>query len=101
MLFRDSLDLLTTEEGTNDNGFEQINIKSRRTVFANKKDVRQSEFYQAATQGIKLDTMFAIRSVEYNGEKILEHDGIRYNIIRTYDKNGELTELICSSKEVI
>lgn len=39
--------------------------------------------------------MFVVRSAEYEGEAQLEYNGKRYNIVRTYDKDGEFTELVC------
>ena len=66
-----------------------------RQVFANKKSIRQSEFYQAQASGLKPELMFEIRSIDYADEKKLSYDSLEYNIIRTYSKNGEILELIC------
>jgi SPP1 family predicted phage head-tail adaptor len=68
---------------------------SSRTVYADKKSIRQSEFYQAQATGLKPDLMFVVRSVDYNNETKLVYDSKRYNIIRAFDKNGEFVELIC------
>ena len=95
MLFRDVVKLVGTTWGEDEWGYP-IEIPTRRQVFANRKSVRQSEFYQAAIAGLKPEIMFEVRTVEYRGEKSLEHEGTEYNIIRTYDKNGEITELICA-----
>jgi SPP1 family predicted phage head-tail adaptor len=69
-------------------------------VFANKKSVRQSEFYQASIAGLKPELVFEIRSFEYNNDKKLRYPsgdtGIVYDIIRTYDR-GEIIELTVSS----
>ena len=73
----------------------------KRQVFCNKKSVRQSEFYQAQAQGFRPEYMFEVRSQEYGGEQYFEYSewGIprMFRIIRTYDRNGEITELICNS----
>lgn len=91
------MDLIAEEEGTDDYGFP-ANIETRRTdLFVNKKDVRSSEFYQAAAQGIRLETMFEIRSMDYAGEELLEYEDTRYSIERTYDR-GEIIELVCQSR---
>ena len=39
--------------------------------------------------------MFVVRSIDYNQEPKLKYNGKEYTIIRTYDKDGELTELVC------
>lgn len=63
-------------------------------IFANKKPVRQSEFYLAGANGMRPEMTFEIRSWDYAGQKVLSHEDKRYRIIRTFDK-GEIIELIC------
>lgn len=69
-----------------------------RKVYANKKSVRQSEFYQSASVGLKPELMFEIRSIEFNNDEKVRYNGKEYTIIRTYDK-GETIELTVSSFE--
>ncbi len=94
MLFNDIIKLIATTSGKNSIG-DAIKIPSEREVFANKKSIRQNEFYQATATGLRPEIMFEIRAIEYQGEQSLEHDTKKYNIIRTYKKGGELIELIC------
>lgn len=94
MLWRDTIDLVSVTYQQDDNG-EWVADETKRQVMADKQSVRQSEFYQAAMAGLRPEIMFLIRSVEYQGEQQLEYDSRRYNIIRTYDKDGEFTELVC------
>lgn len=63
-----------------------------REVFANKKSIKQSEFYQAATIGLKPEILFEVYSVEFNEDEKVRYNGKEYSILRTYDK-GEITEL--------
>lgn len=94
MLFRDVIKLISYT--TSENGLGDI-IKEpiEREVFADKQSVRQSEFYQAAATGLRPELMFVVRSIDYQGETRLKYNDKEYNIIRTYDKDGELTELVC------
>lgn len=99
MLFRDVIDLVVIEIKPDDNDVPSESETGRRKgIFANKKDVRQTEFYQAMQEGINLTGMFEIRKSEYNGENKLEYNGITYYILRTYSKNDEIIQLICSDK---
>lgn len=98
MMFKDTINLISTTTTKDADGFP-VTVESSRMVYADKKSIRQSEFYQAAAQNIKLELMFDMRSVDYNGETLLDYDERRYKIIRTYDKDGEITELICSRLE--
>ena len=94
MLFRDVIKLVSVTFVENDMG-DLAPIYAKREVFADKKSVRQNEFYQAAATGLKPELMFVIRTIEYEQEPKLEFNSKTYTIIRAYDKDGELTELIC------
>lgn len=98
MLFKDVIKLISIETTPDNDGFP-VTTEIKRQVFADKKSVRQSEFYQAALQNINLELMFDVRTVDYQEEKLLDYEGKRYKIVRTYDKDGEMTELICSRLE--
>ena len=98
MLFKDTVNLIQISVGKDADGFAKNQETIRDGLFVNKKDVRSSEFYQAAAQGIRLETMFVMRSMDYEGEKILSHEGNKYAIERTYDR-GEMVELVCQSRD--
>lgn len=87
--------LISVVPGKNSIG-DPLQIESEpRKVFAEKKSVRQSEFYQAAATGLKPELAFDVWSIDYNNEKKLMHKGNKYSIIRTFSK-GEKVEIICS-----
>ena len=71
---------------------EPIYTYTFRQVYANKKSVRQNEFYQASSLGLKPELMFEVRSEEYQNDERLKYDSKEYAIVRAYDK-GEVTEL--------
>lgn len=67
----------------------------RRKVFCEIRSISQNEAYQAMGAGLnpELKVKITLES-DYHGEKLLELDGVRYRIIRTYipETNGiELT----------
>jgi hypothetical protein len=68
---------------------------SGRKVYADKESVRQSEFYQAAAAGMKTEAMFLVNKSDYLGELYLAHEGKTYKITRPYERQTEITELIC------
>ena len=94
MLFRDIVDLISVTKTINGIG-DQVEVEASKQVFADKKHIRQSEFYQAMATGLKPELMFVIREIDYSNEPRLKYNNKYYNIIRTYSKNGELLELIC------
>lgn len=98
MRWKDIIYLIPVTEGENDIG-DPLEIDGEPIeVFANQKSIRQSEFYQAAATPLRPEIMFEIRSEEYNDESKLTYEGKTYDIIRTYSKNGEILELICTGQ---
>lgn len=94
--------LLNTQKSRNEFGEveEDKEILNRRTILAERKSIKQSEFYQAYTAGLKPEISFVVWSAEYKDERKLEYNGVVYDIIRTYEKNEKETELICSKYPV-
>jgi len=96
MLWCDVANLVSYTETTNGMG-DTITTESLREVFVNKKSIRQSEYYQALSTGLKPEIMFEVRAIDYQDEENISYNGKLYNILRTYSKNGEVTELICQA----
>lgn len=95
MLFKDVIELVGEKDGENAMG-DPITVPTYREVFANKKGIRQSEFYQAHAAGLKPELMYEISEHDYEGEKQIRVDYTKlYNIIRTYPAKDERLELIC------
>ncbi len=70
------------------------------TVFADKKSVRQSEFYANANVGLKPELMFVIHAKEYKGHEMVRYpvtSGKTYAITRHFEQ-GEIVELICTAQ---
>ncbi|ASA25419.1 phage head closure protein [Paenibacillus donghaensis] len=83
--------------GKDVNGDPIITILRRR-ILGEKQSVRQSEFYQAAAAKLNPELVFVIWTIEYASETKLEYNGLTYSIIRTFNKNGKETELVCTSR---
>ena len=90
-----------------ENRYAQLNSRKKREnrakevfeeipIFADEKSIRSNEFYEAQRKGIKLDRMFVIKPYEYNYQTKIKYDNDIYTIERTYKKNTEELELICS-----
>ena len=95
MLFRDVIDLIDVVTGQNAQGQFTESETTTSNIFANVKSVRQSEFYQALASNLRPEIAFEIRTVDYSEQKRLSYNSNKYEIIRTYSKNQEITELIC------
>ena len=87
---------LVTETHTTNSMKDIVTTETQRKVFCNKKSIRQTEFYQAAATALRPELMFEVRTADYSDEAKFKFGAKTYNIIRTYDKDGEITELVCS-----
>ncbi|MDD5589475.1 MAG: phage head closure protein [Candidatus Nanoarchaeia archaeon] len=97
MFFRDVISLISISYSENDYG-NMVETETKKTVYADVQAIRQSEFYQANATGLRPEKTFVIRAIEYSNEPRIEYNSKYYTVIRTYDKDGELLELICSEK---
>lgn len=98
MRWGDVIDLIDMTPGYDSDGFPADVESVRDNIFANQMSVRSAEFYQAAQAGYTVSKVFEVRHADYNDETYLRHNGIRYEILRTYEK-GENIELVCLAKE--
>lgn len=73
----------------------QIGIETSINILCGITSIGRNEFYNAATNGLKLEMTFIVHEFEYNGENEIEYENNRYKVVRTYKKNNEEIELIC------
>lgn len=65
-----------------------------REVLCGLRSVTRSEFYRANATGYKPELVFILADYyDYNGETLVDYDGQRYRIIRTY-RTGQALELV-------
>lgn len=84
------------------NGFVNRKTETATEIFADRLSVSASEFYKAEMAGYKAELKFKIYSHEYSGQEIVEVDGKRYKVIRTYEtNNGEFTEITLADLPVV
>lgn len=65
------------------------------TIKGNFQSVSAQEFYRGGEIGIKPEFIVKVWEREYNGETVLEYEGKRYIIYRTYLVSDGRTELYC------
>lgn len=76
--------ILKKETGrTLDDYGNEILTYSGRTVYVHPRGVYQSEFYNAAVAGLHPSiTLTMTNRADYEGEKIVEYNGVNYNVVR-------------------
>ena len=65
-------------------------------VFAEIKSIGQTEFYQAQTTDKKPEIKFKVTDyMDYQGQRYLIHENVRYTILRTYRTEENELEITC------
>lgn len=87
------LTLIQQTHDTDEYGDPKL-TETRTDVFARLASIGQKEFYQAHAVGLQPELKFILSDyLDYNGEKLVEHEGQRYRVLRTY-RSGLEMELV-------
>lgn len=81
-----------------DEAGNQIETREETTVFCFAESVSRSEFYSAASAGLKPEWTITISNgIDYNEQKLARFHGELYSVIRTY-RDGDSVELTLERK---
>lgn len=84
------LTLIKQTQGVDDYG-DPVITETTSEVFAELGSIGQKEFYQAHAVGLQPELKFVLADyLDYDGEPMVEHNGQRYRVLRTYRKGQEL-----------
>ena len=83
----DVLFLISTAVENDEYGVPQ-KTEVKRQVFCKVNSVTRGEFFSAGRNGLNASLVFSVADVDYNGEILLEYNGQRYAIYRTYRANS-------------
>lgn len=79
-----------------ENGDPVLQEDRTELLFARLRSIGQSEFYQAQSNGFKLEKKFILPDyLDYGGQEYLIHDGVRYKILRTFQNEQNEMEITC------
>lgn len=92
----DVLYLISQTISVDDYGNE-VSTETQRQVFCEVNSISQTEFYAAANTELNPEYRFDVFFGDYNGEDVIEYQGNRYAIYRTY-RTGDTLELYCERK---
>ena len=92
MMRANVLDLITVSPEAAGVGTEPKETK--RTVYCTVKSIGQTEAYLAMGQGLNPELKVILaHDFEYEGERLCELDGVKYDILRTYVTETDGIEL--------
>ena len=76
----------------------QIPSESSREVYANVQSVSLNEWSEGGRLGLNPELRFTMFGPDYNREEIIEYNGVRYTIYRTYITRNDMIELYCERR---
>lgn len=69
-----------------------------KVVFCQKESITQKEFFEGGRNGLNPAYKFIVFYADYDNEPIIEYNGERYAVYRTYLKRNDELELYCERK---
>lgn len=95
MTLVDLMLIAITPGEANESGYK-ADVEHPLTVVAERMSVNRSEFYEALKAGIKPTAIFRLHPLDYSGQVLAECEGVRYEVIRTYEDSPDVIELTCA-----
>ena len=84
---------VSEKDRVNKNGFATKPKERTRTVFCNKKSVGYSEYFKSQQTGKLVEAKYEAHKADYGGEDVVEVNGRRYFVLKTYDTGTDTIEL--------
>jgi len=86
--------LIDTTYSKDAEGYE-TKVETRKQRFCNwTEGVSQNEFYLSHKAGFEASASVMIFAADYNKEKVVEFNGVRYNVIRMFHRETDYVTLI-------
>ena len=73
--------------------------ETKQKIYCNVSSVSASEWFEGGRNGLNPELRVTTFSADYSGEKILEYNGARFTIYRTYVAKNDTIELYCERRE--
>lgn len=89
---------LIAESFATDELMQQIPTETSRQVYCDVRSIMRSEWYEAGRDGLQPSFVFILFGPDYNGEKIVEYNGQRYGVYRTFRSKNDDIELYVEAK---
>lgn len=84
--------LISDTYTTNDIGV-QVATETSREVFCDVTSVSLSEWSEGGRIGLNPEYRMTMFEPDYEGEKVLEFEGVRYSVYRTYHGRNDTIDL--------
>lgn len=98
MLNKNTQIALIAETATSDQDGFSVVTEIRTEIWALIDSITGTEFYQTGLLNIRPSCRAVIWTAEYSGQELVEIDGKRYKVYRTFKRNQDETELYLEEK---
>lgn len=95
---RSNIIKLIAKTKTQDNFGVWVSTETEREVFCDVSSVTRAEFFDGGRNGLNPEYVFTMFFGDYDGETVLEYNGKRYGIYRTYHAKTDVIELYAERK---
>lgn len=75
-----------------------ISTETERKIYCQCRSVGRADFYDGMQAGLDQSYVFVTNPVNYQGEKLLEYNGKRYAVTRTYQASLDELEIYAGVK---
>lgn len=89
----DVLKLIGQSYERDDNGVMQLVDTTEREIFCQVESITRNEFFEAGRNGMNPEYKFLIFFGDYQNERVVEYDGKRYAVYRTFRGKNDVIEL--------
>lgn len=89
---------LISETSTQDEIGQYVSEETKRMIFCDIRWASRAEWFEAGRNGFQPSFVFIVFLHDYQNEKIIEFNGQRYGIYRTYVASNERLELYTEAK---
>lgn len=76
-----------------DNGVMKLVDTTEREIFCQVESITRNEFFEAGRNGLNPEYKFLIFFGDYQNERVVEYDGKRYAVYRTFRGKNDVIEL--------
>lgn len=98
MLQDNTLKLISYTESKDKYGMP-VKVSSETEIFCKVDSISRAEFNVASQNGLQPQWKFVIRAKEYSGEKVVEFEGKKFSVYRTYQSSLDDMELYVEQRE--
>lgn len=93
----DVIKLLKVQKVKDEYGVDRETYTARE-VFCNVRSITRTEFFDAGRNGLNPEYEFTMFHADYEGEVLVEYNGLTYAVYRTYRQEGDYIELYVERK---